>query len=77
MDHRPRYRSHWLPRTREGGIGLVAFLALFALALPPATHTLWNRITPTVFGLPFLYVALGAVYTALVGVLLWIWWRGV
>ncbi len=77
MDERPHYRSHWLPRTRDGWIATLAFLALFGLALPPATHTLWNRIEPTILGLPFLYVGLFGVYVALIGVLIWIWWRRV
>lgn len=76
MDDRPRYRSHWIPRTRSGRAAVVAFLALFALCMPPVTHTVLNRIDPWILGVPFLYGALGLVYAALICLLLWIWWRG-
>ncbi len=76
MDERPRYRSHWIPRTRDGRVAVVVFVALFALCMPPVTHTLWNRTEPWILGVPFLYGILGLVYAALVGVLLWVWRRG-
>ena len=63
-------RSLW-PRTRNGRIAVVAFAALFTLAMPPVTHTVLNRIEPTVLGLPFFFVALLGVYSALIGVLIW------
>lgn len=69
-------RSHWLPRTRSGWIGVIAFLALFALAQPPVVHGVANRIEPWIAGLPFLYAYLLAVYVALIGVLLWVQRRG-
>jgi hypothetical protein len=77
MDHYPRYRSHWIPRTRDGRIAIVAFLLLFAVAMPPVTHTVLNRIYPVVLGLPFLYAILLFVYIALIGVLIWALRRGV
>lgn len=69
-------RSHLVPRTRAGWIGLVAFAALMALAQPPVVHGFANRIEPLIFGLPFLYAWLLGVYCSLIGVLLWIWRRG-
>jgi hypothetical protein len=65
----PVPRSHFLPRTAAGRRATVAFLLLFALCMPPFTHTLWNRIEPTVGGLPFLWVVLLALYTVLVVIL--------
>ena len=67
----PRRRSHLVPRTRDGRIALVVFVAIFLLAMPPVTHTLLDRIEPTVLGAPFLFVSLLAIYTALIGVLVW------
>lgn len=78
MDHtdeRPRYRSHLIPRTRDGWVATVAFLALFTLCMPPVTHTLWNRTEPWILGAPFFYAVLFFVYTALIGVLIWVWRR--
>ena len=70
-------RSRFLPRTRDGWIATVAFGALFLLAMPPVTHTLLNRVEPSLLGVPFLYVALFVVYLALIGVLVWAFRRGV
>ena len=69
-------RSHFWPRTRDGRIAVVAFIALFMLAMPPVTHAVLNRIEPTFLGLPFFYVALFVVYTVLIGVLVWAYRRG-
>lgn len=77
MDPRPQFRSHWLPRTRDGRVAVVAFLALFVLCMPPVTHTVLNRTEPWLFGFPFLYTALFLVYVALIGVLVWALRRGV
>jgi hypothetical protein len=71
-----RRRSHWIPRTRDGRIAVAKFLGLFLLAMPPATHTLLDRVQPTVLGVPFLFVALLAIYAALIGVLVWAYRRG-
>lgn len=68
--------SHFRPRTRDGWIATVAFLTLFALAMPPVTHTLLDRVEPLAFGLPFFFVALLGVYSALIGVLIWSYRRG-
>jgi hypothetical protein len=76
-DDRPRYRSHYIPRTRDGWIATVLFLILFALAMPPFTHTIWDRLYPTVLGLPFFYAVLLFLYLALIGVLMWAERRGV
>ena len=64
------------PRTRNGRIAVVAFVALFMLAMPPVTHTVLNRIEPTVLGIPFFYVALLVVYSVLIGVLIWTYRQG-
>ena len=69
-------RCRFWPRTRDGCIAVVAFVALFMLAMPPVTHTVLNRVEPTFLGLPFFYVALFVVYTALIGVLIWAYRRG-
>jgi hypothetical protein len=65
------FRSHLLPRTREGWVAVILFLGLMTLAQPPLVHTWANRIEPWLFGVPFLYGYLLAVYLALIGVLLW------
>jgi uncharacterized membrane protein len=66
-----------IPRTRDGRVATIAFVVLFMVAMPPVTHSLLNRVQPTVLGLPFLYVALLAVYTGLIGILVWALRRGV
>ena len=73
----PRYRSHFLPRTRDGWIAVSLFSALFALTQPPLLYLAANRITPWVLGLPFLYAYLLLIYCALIAVLLWARRRGV
>ena len=77
MSEQPRYRSHYLPRTRDGWIATLAFLALFALCMPPVTHTILNRTDPWLLGMPFFYTALLLIYCALIGVLVWALRRGV
>lgn len=77
MSQYPRFRSHLLPRTRDGWIASVAFLALFALCTPPVTHTVLNRTEPWLAGFPFLYAALFVVYCSLIVVLVWALRRGV
>ena len=69
-------RCRFWPRTRDGRIAVVVFVALFMLAMPPVTHTVLNRVEPTFLGLPFFYIALFVVYTALIGVLIWAYRRG-
>ena len=70
-------RSRFLPRTRDGRIATIAFAAVFLLALPPFTHSVLNRIELPLFGVPFLYTALLAIYSALICVLIWAYRRGV
>ncbi len=65
-------QSHFRPRTRDGWIATVLFVALFLLSQPPVIHRFANRIEPRLAGMPFLYVWLSVVYAALIGVLLWI-----
>jgi len=74
---RPTYRSHLIPRTRDGWIATVTFLVVFALAMPPFTHTVWDRLYPTILGMPFFYSVLLFLYLALIGVLIWAYRRGV
>ena len=69
------FRSHFLPRTRDGWFALILFLALFALVEPPLVYLLANRVEPWVLGFPFLYTYLLVVYTALIAVLIWCLWR--
>lgn len=72
----PARTSHYRPRTREGWIAVVLFMALMALAQPPVVHGLADRVEPWLLGLPFLYVYLLGVYSALIGVLLWAMRKG-
>jgi hypothetical protein len=75
ISHRPT--SHFVPRTRDGWIATTSFVVLFLLAMPPVTHSVLNRVDPTLGGFPFFFMALLAVYCALVGVLVWALRRGV
>ena len=70
-------RHHFLPRTRNGRIAFVAFVLLFGLVIPPFTHTVLNRVDLSFTGIPFLYIALFAVYSALIAVLIWAYRKGV
>lgn len=72
----PQFRSHFLPRTRDGWIAVTTFCGLFALTQPPLLYAA-NRITPWVLGLPFLYAYLLLIYCALIAVLIWAKRRGV
>jgi len=65
------FRSHLLPRTRAGWIGVLSFLLIFAFVEPPLVYSLGNRIEPWVLGFPFIYAYLLVLYCALIGVLLW------
>jgi len=76
-EHGPAPRSHYLPRTREGWIGVISFVLLFALVEPPFVFALANRVEPWIFGFPFLYAYLLILYFALIGVLVWVMRRGV
>ncbi len=72
------FRSHYLPRTRTGWIAVLAFLGLMALVQPPIVFWVDTRFgSAWALGMPFLYVYLGVVYFAMIGVLLWALWRGV
>ena len=73
----PRYRSHFLPRTKAGALATVVFVLLFACTQPPIVYLVANRIEPLVFGLPFLYVYLLVLYVALIVILIWAQRRGV
>lgn len=77
MDDYPKYRSHLIPRTRDGWIATVVFLALLAPAMPPVTHTVLNRVEPVILGMPFLYAVLTGLYLALIAALVWAYRRGV
>jgi hypothetical protein len=75
-DDYPDYRSHYIPRTRNGRIAVAAFLFLFALTQPPFINTIANRIEPWFLGLPFFYGFLLVIYCALIGILIWAQRRG-
>ena len=71
MSHTQR-RSHYLPRTRDGWVACVAFLLLMALVQPPIAFWAEERLRfGWIFGLPGFYVYLGAVYFAMIAVLIW------
>jgi hypothetical protein len=76
MDY-PRFRNHFVPRTRAGRRVVGLFVSLFLLAEPPIVFLLKNRIEPFVLGLPFLYFYLLVVYFLLIGTLLLALRRGV
>ncbi len=56
---------------------MFAFVALFLLCMPPATHLFWDRPGEWIAGWPAFFVVLFLIYSALVGVLLWTLRRGV
>jgi hypothetical protein len=66
-----------MPRTRDGWIATLLFVALFLLAMPPSSHLLMNRVEPWIGGFPFFFVALLVDYVAMIGVLIWALRRGV
>jgi len=72
----PSFRSHLVPRTRNGWVAVLLFLLLFFLVEPPLVYSFANRVEPWVLGVPFLYAYLLAIYLALIGVLLWALRRG-
>jgi hypothetical protein len=76
MDRQPP-RSHLIPRTRPGRTAVTAFIALFALCMPPVTHVVLNRVQPTLLGLPFFWVSLLVVYALLIAVLIYAYRSGV
>ncbi len=66
------FHSHYLPRSRSGRIAVLTFLGLMALVQPPIVFWVDTHFGSVwVLGMPFLYIYLGAVYFALIGVLLW------
>ncbi len=69
-------RSHLLPRTRQGRAAVVVFVVVFLLAMPPLTHTVWNRVEPWLLGVPFFFGVLLVIYCALIGVLIWAYRKG-
>ena len=72
------FHSHYLPRSRTGWIAVLTFLGLMALVQPPIVFWVDTHFgSAWILGMPFLYVYLGAVYCALIGVLLWTVRRGV
>ena len=51
---------------------MLVFVGLMALAQPPIVFWVDARFgSAWVLGMPFLYVYLGAIYFALIGILLW------
>lgn len=72
-----RPKSHLVPRTAEGKIVTLAWIALFLLAMPPFTHRVLDRPETWVAGVPLFFLALFLIYGALIGVLMWALRRGV
>ena len=70
-------QSHYLPRTRNGRVATIAFLAAMALAQPPIVHGLMNRTEPLILGTPFLFAYLLFVYFLGIAVLVWTLKKGV
>jgi hypothetical protein len=74
--HGPARTSRFLPRTRDGWIAAASFVVLLLLAMPPVTHALLDRTEPWILGIPFFFAALFLIYSALIGVLVWAYRRG-
>ena len=72
-----RPTSHFVPRTREGWIATIAFLAIFLLAMPPVSHAVLDRPDVWVGGVPVFFAGLLVIYTALIGVLVWALRKGI
>ena len=70
-------RSHYLPRTRNGWIATILFVAAMGLAQPPIVHSLANRVEPWILGMPFLYAWLLGVYILMIAVLVWAYRKGI
>jgi len=67
-----RRRNHYIPRTADGWIATISFLVLMALAQPPVVFWAEERMrSGWVIGLPAFYVYLGALYFAMIAVLIW------
>jgi hypothetical protein len=65
-------RNHYIPRTADGWIATISFLVLMALAQPPVAFWAEERMrSGWVMGLPAFYVYLGAIYFAMIAVLIW------
>ena len=70
-------RSHFIPRTRNGRIAAIAFIAAMLLAQPPIVHGLANRIEPLILGTPFIFAYLFGAYCLMIVVLVWTLRKGV
>lgn len=64
-------RSHFVPRTRDGRIATVVWVALFLLVMPPVTHAVLDRPDSWFAGVPVFFFALLLLYSTLIAVLLW------
>ena len=73
----PPPRSHFIPRTRNGRIAAIAFIAAMLLAQPPIVHGLANRVEPLILGTPFIFAYLLVVYFVGIAVLVWTLRKGV
>ena len=74
---REKPASHLVPRTREGKAATLLWVVLFLLCMPPVTHAVLDRPDVWVAGVPFFFVALLGVYSALIAVLIWVQRRGI
>lgn len=64
------FRSHFVPRTRDGRLVLGLYLLFLCFAEWPLLP-LANRVEPTVLGFPFLFSYLTVVYAAKILVLIY------
>ena len=65
------FKSHWIPRSREGKLALLYFVILYLLVEWPVLK-LFNSIDPVILGFPILLVWLSGVYLLLILGLLYI-----
>ena len=65
------FKSHWIPRSRKGKLVVLCFVILYLLVEWPILG-LVNSIQPLIFGFPFLFAWLSAVYVLLILCLLYL-----
>ena len=69
-------KNHVVPRTRDGWVAVGTFLLLVLATQPPLVYVVaGSRIQ--IFGIPFLYLYLLALYFCQIVILIWAAIRGV